>query len=83
MFTWGRGNYGQLGRQISASEDIEQQPAGPAAQGGTQEVGLPAEVENLRGATQGEVSSRGAGMNMGCAETARRPTSFIHSSFLV
>lgn len=52
MFTWGRGNYGQLGRQISASEDIEQQPAGPAAQGGTQEVGLPAEVENLRGATQ-------------------------------
>lgn len=32
---------------------------------------------------QGEVSSRGAGMNMECAETARRPTSFIHSSFLV
>lgn len=52
MFTWGRGNYGQLGRQISASEDTEQQPAGPVAQGGTQEVGLPAEVENLRGATQ-------------------------------
>uniref|UniRef100_I3JNF1 Secretion regulating guanine nucleotide exchange factor n=2 Tax=Oreochromis niloticus TaxID=8128 RepID=I3JNF1_ORENI len=52
VFTWGRGNYGQLGRQISASEDTEQQPAGPVAQGGTQEVGLPAEVENLRGATQ-------------------------------
>ncbi|XP_035762979.1 secretion-regulating guanine nucleotide exchange factor isoform X3 [Neolamprologus brichardi] len=52
VFTWGRGNYGQLGRQISASEDTEQQPAGPAAQGGTQEVGLPAEVENLCGATQ-------------------------------
>ncbi|XP_053175684.1 secretion-regulating guanine nucleotide exchange factor [Scomber japonicus] len=48
VFTWGRGNYGQLGRPTSTSSNPEQ----PSAEGGKQEVNLPAEVKALRGATQ-------------------------------
>ncbi|XP_023149125.1 secretion-regulating guanine nucleotide exchange factor [Amphiprion ocellaris] len=52
VFTWGRGDYGQLGRQATASRDPEQQSAGPVTEGGSQEVCLPVEVKALRGATQ-------------------------------
>ncbi|KAI3370683.1 hypothetical protein L3Q82_007240 [Scortum barcoo] len=82
VFTWGRGDYGQLGRQASPNQNPERQSAGPSAEGGNQ-AWLPAEVEVLRGATQGGVSSPGAGMNMECAETVHRPTSLSRSSFLV
>lgn len=47
MFTWGRGDYGQLGRK-----NPEQQSAGPSAGGEKQEACLPAEVKVLHGATQ-------------------------------
>ncbi|XP_029991870.1 secretion-regulating guanine nucleotide exchange factor [Sphaeramia orbicularis] len=52
VFTWGRGNYGQLGRVASTSQNAEQQSAGPLAEGGRQEARLPAEVKVLCGATQ-------------------------------
>ncbi|XP_041852553.1 secretion-regulating guanine nucleotide exchange factor [Melanotaenia boesemani] len=54
VFTWGRGDYGQLGRQASASQNTEQQPAASVAEGVSQdrEVCLPAEVKVLHGATQ-------------------------------
>ncbi|KAM9352259.1 secretion-regulating guanine nucleotide exchange factor [Symphorus nematophorus] len=52
VFTWGRGNYGQLGRQVSASQNPERQSVHPSAEGGNQETRLPAEVEVLHGATQ-------------------------------
>ncbi|XP_039989703.1 secretion-regulating guanine nucleotide exchange factor isoform X2 [Xiphias gladius] len=52
VFTWGRGDYGQLGRQASTSQSLEQQSAGPLAEGGNREICLPAEVKILRGATQ-------------------------------
>uniref|UniRef100_A0A3Q0S2K7 Secretion regulating guanine nucleotide exchange factor n=1 Tax=Amphilophus citrinellus TaxID=61819 RepID=A0A3Q0S2K7_AMPCI len=52
VFTWGRGIYGQLGRQVLFNQDTEQQSAGPGAEGRSQEVGLPAEVKDLHGATQ-------------------------------
>ncbi|XP_040893985.1 secretion-regulating guanine nucleotide exchange factor isoform X2 [Toxotes jaculatrix] len=52
VFTWGRGDYGQLGRQASTSQNPEQQSAGPLAEGGNQEVCFPAEVKVLSGATQ-------------------------------
>ncbi|XP_047452014.1 secretion-regulating guanine nucleotide exchange factor isoform X2 [Mugil cephalus] len=52
VFTWGRGDYGQLGRQASSSQDQEPQADGPVAEGGCREVGLPAEVKVLHGATQ-------------------------------
>ncbi|XP_039664681.1 secretion-regulating guanine nucleotide exchange factor isoform X3 [Perca fluviatilis] len=50
VFTWGRGDYGQLGRQASTSQNPELQPTAPSA--GNQEACLPAEVNVLRGATQ-------------------------------
>ncbi|XP_069564334.1 secretion-regulating guanine nucleotide exchange factor isoform X1 [Brachyistius frenatus] len=52
VFTWGRGDYGQLGRRASTSQDPEQQSVGPGAEGDNREVCLPAEVKVLRGATQ-------------------------------
>ncbi|KAG7522230.1 secretion-regulating guanine nucleotide exchange factor isoform X1 [Solea senegalensis] len=51
VFTWGRANYGQLGRQASASQNPEHQSAGPT-EGANQEVCLPSEVKVLCGATQ-------------------------------
>lgn len=47
VFTWGRGNYGQLGRRASTSQSSETQPTT-----GNQDVRLPADVPALRGATQ-------------------------------
>lgn len=52
VFTWGRGDYGQLGRQRSISQKPEQQSAGPLAEGEIREFNLPTEVKLLRGATQ-------------------------------
>ncbi|CAJ1056532.1 secretion-regulating guanine nucleotide exchange factor [Xyrichtys novacula] len=52
VFTWGRGDYGQLGQPTSASLDQDQKSGGPSAGDGNQRVCLPAEVEALRGATQ-------------------------------
>ncbi|XP_070828582.1 secretion-regulating guanine nucleotide exchange factor [Chaetodon trifascialis] len=52
VFTWGRGNYGQLGRQASNSQTPERQSAGPSAEGGNQEACFSAEVKVLHGATQ-------------------------------
>ncbi|XP_068459849.1 secretion-regulating guanine nucleotide exchange factor isoform X2 [Clinocottus analis] len=48
VFTWGRGDYGQLGREASTSQNSTD----PSAEGGNQEACLPAEVKVLRGATQ-------------------------------
>lgn len=47
VFTWGRGDYGQLGRQSP-----KLQSAGSSAGDGNQEACLPAEVKVLHGATQ-------------------------------
>ncbi|XP_029379769.1 secretion-regulating guanine nucleotide exchange factor isoform X2 [Echeneis naucrates] len=52
VFTWGRGGYGQLGQKTSTNEKAEQQSAAPLADGGNQEVCLPAEVKVLNGSTQ-------------------------------
>ncbi|XP_044050397.1 secretion-regulating guanine nucleotide exchange factor isoform X1 [Siniperca chuatsi] len=52
VFTWGRRDYGQLGRQASTSQNPERQSAAPSADGGNQEACLPGEVKVLRGATQ-------------------------------
>ncbi|XP_037307735.2 secretion-regulating guanine nucleotide exchange factor isoform X2 [Pungitius pungitius] len=79
VFTWGRGDYGQLGRRASTSQNSTCALT-------DQEARLPAEVSALRGATQiacGSehnlaimgVSSPGAGTNTGCAESVRTATS--------
>ncbi|XP_056906956.1 secretion-regulating guanine nucleotide exchange factor isoform X1 [Takifugu flavidus] len=47
VFTWGRGNYGQLGRHASTSQSSESQSTTE-----DQEVRLPEEVPALQGATQ-------------------------------
>ncbi|KAM9854789.1 secretion-regulating guanine nucleotide exchange factor [Aulostomus maculatus] len=52
VFTWGRGNYGQLGRPLSTSQNPEHQSAVPASAAGGSQVYPPAEVEALYGATQ-------------------------------
>ncbi|XP_035520891.1 secretion-regulating guanine nucleotide exchange factor [Morone saxatilis] len=52
VFTWGRGDYGQLGRLASTSQNPERPSVGPSAEAGNQEACLPAEVEVLCGATQ-------------------------------
>ncbi|KAM4573325.1 secretion-regulating guanine nucleotide exchange factor [Odontesthes bonariensis] len=54
VFTWGRGDYGQLGQQASASRNTELQSAGSVVEGSgqTREACLPAEVKVLHGATQ-------------------------------
>lgn len=49
VFTWGRGNYGQLGRHASTSQSSESQST---TDGENLEACLPAEVTALRGATQ-------------------------------
>ncbi|XP_078139294.1 secretion-regulating guanine nucleotide exchange factor isoform X2 [Centroberyx gerrardi] len=94
VFTWGRENYGQLGRTAATSQNPEQQSAGPLVEAGRREACLPAEVKVLCGATQiacgsehnlaiGVVSSRGAGTNMACVEMVHRPMSSSRSSFQV
>ncbi|XP_059191558.1 LOW QUALITY PROTEIN: secretion-regulating guanine nucleotide exchange factor [Centropristis striata] len=52
VFTWGRGNYGQLGQRAVPSQNSEQQSTGPSVEGGNKEASLPAEVQALHGATQ-------------------------------
>ncbi|XP_060931917.1 secretion-regulating guanine nucleotide exchange factor isoform X2 [Limanda limanda] len=52
VFTWGRGDYGQLGRQAATTQNAEQQSDGPSTGSENQEVCLPTEVKDLRGATQ-------------------------------
>uniref|UniRef100_UPI0037E95CB2 secretion-regulating guanine nucleotide exchange factor n=1 Tax=Semicossyphus pulcher TaxID=241346 RepID=UPI0037E95CB2 len=52
VFTWGRGDYGQLGRLPSTSQNPERKSAGPSAQDGSQRACPPAEVKALYGATQ-------------------------------
>ncbi|XP_034032218.1 secretion-regulating guanine nucleotide exchange factor [Thalassophryne amazonica] len=51
VFTWGRENYGQLGRTATTSQRRKGQSAGFSAEGFSQAC-LPAEVEGLFGATQ-------------------------------
>ncbi|KAK5927900.1 hypothetical protein CgunFtcFv8_013009 [Champsocephalus gunnari] len=50
VYTWGRGDYGQLGRQTC--HHAERQMTGPSAGSGNTVVSLPAEVKVLCGATQ-------------------------------
>ncbi|XP_034391336.1 secretion-regulating guanine nucleotide exchange factor isoform X2 [Cyclopterus lumpus] len=52
VFTWGRGDYGQLGRQASTSQNSKWPSTDPSGEGRNQEACLPAEVKVLRGATQ-------------------------------
>ncbi|XP_072242096.1 secretion-regulating guanine nucleotide exchange factor [Leuresthes tenuis] len=54
VLTWGRGDYGQLGQQASASLNTELQSAGSVVEGDgqTRRACLPAEVKVLHGATQ-------------------------------
>ncbi|XP_041652674.1 secretion-regulating guanine nucleotide exchange factor [Cheilinus undulatus] len=52
VFTWGRGDYGQLGQRPVSSQKQEHESAGPSAESGNQKVCLPAEVKALHGATQ-------------------------------
>ncbi|XP_031715848.1 secretion-regulating guanine nucleotide exchange factor isoform X1 [Anarrhichthys ocellatus] len=52
VFTWGRGDYGQLGRQAPTSRTSKWPSTDPSAEGPNQEARLPAEVKVLRGATQ-------------------------------
>uniref|UniRef100_A0A3Q3WI16 RCC1-like domain-containing protein n=1 Tax=Mola mola TaxID=94237 RepID=A0A3Q3WI16_MOLML len=52
VFTWGRADYGQLGRRASTSQSAERQSVTPSAEGGNQEACHPAEVKVLHGATQ-------------------------------
>lgn len=49
IFTWGRGNYGQLGRHASTSQSSESQST---TDGENLEACLPAEVKALQRATQ-------------------------------
>ncbi|XP_016519904.1 secretion-regulating guanine nucleotide exchange factor isoform X3 [Poecilia formosa] len=87
VFTWGRGDYGQLGRSASVSENAETSM-------GIRKDCIPVEVTSLHGATQivcgsehnlaiGGASCRGAGTSTGCVGTVRRLTSFILGSFLI
>ncbi|XP_042351945.1 secretion-regulating guanine nucleotide exchange factor [Plectropomus leopardus] len=52
VLTWGRGDYGQLGRHAATSQNPERQSTGPRAEGGNHKACLPAEVKVLHGATQ-------------------------------
>lgn len=52
VFTWGRGDYGQLGRQVSTSHAPELQSVELSGDREMQEACLPGEVKLLCGATQ-------------------------------
>ncbi|XP_056273259.1 secretion-regulating guanine nucleotide exchange factor isoform X2 [Pseudoliparis swirei] len=58
VFTWGRGDYGQLGRRASTSQNSKLPSTDPSGEGGNQEARLPAEVKVLRGATQEIVANK-------------------------
>ncbi|XP_056138079.1 secretion-regulating guanine nucleotide exchange factor isoform X2 [Lampris incognitus] len=52
VFTWGRRDYGQLGRMEPSCQNTEQKSGGPLAKCGSQGACLPAEVKVLHGAEQ-------------------------------
>uniref|UniRef100_A0A8C6Q1Y4 Secretion regulating guanine nucleotide exchange factor n=1 Tax=Nothobranchius furzeri TaxID=105023 RepID=A0A8C6Q1Y4_NOTFU len=54
VFTWGRGDYGQLGRRASINQKTEQHSADSVSEGGhkASEACFPEEVKVLHGATQ-------------------------------
>ncbi|XP_066556920.1 uncharacterized protein sergef isoform X2 [Amia ocellicauda] len=75
VFTWGRADYGQLGRPTTAngspgpgSHDVPGELRHRSAE-------TAVEVKGLSAATQGSSCCPGAGMNMGCVETEQRRTS--------
>ncbi|XP_028285838.1 secretion-regulating guanine nucleotide exchange factor isoform X2 [Parambassis ranga] len=68
VFTWGRGDYGQLGQPASSTQDSEKQSAGPVAERGCREVRQPAEVKALCRATQ---ISCGSEHNLAIVETGQ------------
>ncbi|XP_015256563.1 PREDICTED: LOW QUALITY PROTEIN: secretion-regulating guanine nucleotide exchange factor-like, partial [Cyprinodon variegatus] len=51
VLTWGRGDYGQLGRPPSVNQNAEKPGPGPEAEGNRKDC-LPVEVTSLNGATQ-------------------------------
>nr|XP_020514829.1 secretion-regulating guanine nucleotide exchange factor isoform X2 [Labrus bergylta] len=53
VFTWGRGDYGQLGQNKTSSiQNPEQESVGPSAGGPNKKAFLPTEVKALHGAAQ-------------------------------
>ncbi|XP_034541000.1 LOW QUALITY PROTEIN: secretion-regulating guanine nucleotide exchange factor [Notolabrus celidotus] len=52
VFTWGRGDYGQLGRLLSESQNPDQESVDPSAGVRNKKSCLPAEVKALHRATQ-------------------------------
>uniref|UniRef100_A0A8B9SEJ1 Secretion regulating guanine nucleotide exchange factor n=1 Tax=Apteryx owenii TaxID=8824 RepID=A0A8B9SEJ1_APTOW len=73
VFTWGRADYGQLGRRAGAPDGQE------ACRGSEQHLerlcNIPVPVPCLDGASQVAAASPGDGTNMGCVVTAQKPTS--------
>ncbi|XP_062859486.1 secretion-regulating guanine nucleotide exchange factor isoform X2 [Trichomycterus rosablanca] len=81
VFTWGRADYGQLGRSEPTSESTDPKSNASTTKPSSP-ISLPSEVKELNGATQGIRSCPGAGMSMGCVETVRYVTFTNHSQFL-
>ncbi|XP_054381819.1 secretion-regulating guanine nucleotide exchange factor isoform X1 [Pongo abelii] len=75
MFTWGRADYGQLGRKLETYEGWKLEKQDSFLPCSRPPNSMPSSLHCLTGATEVECVTLGAGMSMACAEMALKPTS--------
>ncbi|XP_024786587.4 secretion-regulating guanine nucleotide exchange factor isoform X3 [Pan paniscus] len=75
MFTWGRADYGQLGRKLETYEGWKLEKQDSFLPCSRPPNSMPSSPHCLTGATEVECVTLGAGMSMACAEMALKPTS--------
>ncbi|XP_067605811.1 secretion-regulating guanine nucleotide exchange factor isoform X4 [Pseudorca crassidens] len=75
VFTWGRADYGQLGRTLESHEGWKPKKQDPSVRCSRPSKSTPSSLHCLTGATEAGRVTLGAGTSTACAGTAPKPTS--------
>ncbi|KAF6106128.1 secretion regulating guanine nucleotide exchange factor [Phyllostomus discolor] len=75
VFTWGRADYGQLGRKLESPEGRKPEKQGPPLRCLGPQKSTPSCLHCLTGATEAGPAAPGAGTSTACAAMAAKPTS--------
>ncbi|XP_058993638.1 secretion-regulating guanine nucleotide exchange factor isoform X2 [Mustela lutreola] len=81
VFTWGRADYGQLGRKLASPEDWKLQSQDPSYPHSGPRKSMPSPLHCLTGATEEGRVTLGAGTSTACAGMALKTTSGPRSLF--
>ncbi|XP_040592004.1 secretion-regulating guanine nucleotide exchange factor isoform X3 [Mesocricetus auratus] len=81
MFTWGRADYGQLGRRLESPEGQKPHKQDSQLTFRRPQSSVPLPLRCLTGAAKVTSVVPGAGTNMACVEMALSPTSGLHPQY--